>query len=150
MVMCGHFDVWAQNPYMRSMMRTVLSGLALSTALLALPAAACDMHGVNGMHWTPMSQWQNFSPRQSFIDPAFANDDEMRQDTVPTTVPPARPRPTFANAANKAALSAKSKLGLKLAPKTETAKVEETVEEEWKPKLIVRQTSLESHTQPVR
>lgn len=77
------------------------------------------MHG--GMFWTPSSSWQNFSPRQSFIDPAFS-DDELAQgqfDVAPTPVPQEKKRPSFSNAANHAAMAAKAKMGLKLVSSSE-------------------------------
>ncbi|MEM7728407.1 MAG: hypothetical protein AAF311_03945 [Pseudomonadota bacterium] len=92
------------------MTKIMVSALFLSVCAAASPAAACGFHGLNGMHWTPSSQWQDFSPRKSYIDPAFS-DAEMGNVAPPSTIPPStmpskRARPTFANAADKAARAA--------------------------------------------
>lgn len=85
--------------------------------LVSVPAVACDMHGPNGMFWTPMSHWQNFSPKVSTVDPAFFGDDEDPAFLGDTSgnldfaaPPPPRVRPSFSSAADKASRAAKTRV----------------------------------------
>ncbi|MGB6231499.1 MAG: hypothetical protein WBF53_15395 [Litorimonas sp.] len=96
------------------MKKTVLSGLTLLALGVAAPAVACEFHGAG---WTPTSSWQNFSPIGSFQD-SFENgeySDLGNSFSAPETraVPPQRVKPSFSNAADRAARRAKTLLAMK-------------------------------------
>lgn len=121
---------------------TALTSLALS--LLAVPAMACEFHGGTGWFQAPASQWQNFNPRASFEDPAFADDNAEEDDFTP--FPARAKKPSFSNAADRASKAAKARLAMT----NDRKKAKSKPVEEKKPELIVREVSLETNAEPVR
>lgn len=91
-------------------------GIAGLVSAVSLPAVACDMHGANGRHWTPMTKWQNFSPIASKVDPAFMGNEDIAFlgdasasfDLAPP--PPRKVRPSFSTAADRASRLAKTRV----------------------------------------
>ena len=120
--------------------------IAISALVLALaaPAFACDMHG-GGWFGTSSAHWQNFNPQATYQDPAFLGDSEANNQFTPLPVRPAKP--SFSNAADRASKAAKAKLAM-LERSEEDPKSEK--KDEWKPKLTVRQSTLEADAQAVR
>lgn len=122
---------------------------------MALPAMACDMHGPNGMHWTPMSQWKSFSPKVSTIDPAFFNDEDpaFLGDTSGAfelaPPPPQRIRPSFSGAADRASRAAKTRL--RMMGNQSDAQNDETADtEQDRVDTVSAQSDSETNTQPIR
>ena len=97
--------------YIIAMMKTLVIGaLITATSALALPAHACDMHGGGGFGFgNPNANWQAYNPRVSTQDPALWNEN-TEQASLMTAVPTEKARPSFSNAANRAALLAKARL----------------------------------------
>lgn len=104
------------------MIRTLTSGLLLCAFVAVAPASACEFHG--GALWTPSHSWQNFTPRESFVDPIFG-DPEEELFQIQLEEPPQKARPSFSKAASEASRKAKSRIKLanhKVVEKKETEK----------------------------
>ena len=82
-------------------MKTVAT-LALLLSTVAVPAAACDLHGMFGRHYTPISKWESFTPLESDTDALDAQAGSRFDRLAPSKTAPARPKPSFANAADRA------------------------------------------------
>lgn len=106
-----------------------LTALALiaSCASFALPAHGCDMHGAGfggfgsaGAHWKPYSFAPNRTPyaaeQKTIEEPAMP---KPLAETAPAktlaskNLPAKKARPSFSNAANRAALAAKKSIAQK-------------------------------------
>ncbi|WP_154813632.1 hypothetical protein [Hellea balneolensis] len=88
------------------------SSILLASLALSGAANACDMHGGGfgfGMRNAP---WQTYTPKVSTTDPALMQDDKLSK-LATDKVPLIKPRPSFSNAANLAAMKAKAKLASK-------------------------------------
>ena len=91
------------------MLKTILIGSLLTTAsALALPAYACGFHGGGFGN----VNWQPYNPRASYEDPALLNKN-YEETSLITPIPAEKARPSFSNAANRAALIAKARLAKK-------------------------------------
>jgi hypothetical protein len=122
---------------------------------ISLPAMACDMHGANGRHWTPMTKWQSFSPKASNVDPAFFGDEDIAflGDASATfdlaSPPPRRVRPSFSTAADRASRAAKTRIMMM----DQSGNADEplsTDEVDGTNETITASTALKADTQPVR
>ena len=100
--------------YIIAMMKSLVIGTFITvTSAVALPAYACDLHAGGGFSFgSPNANWQSYNPRSSTIDPALIGTDYDDASLI-TPVPPQKPRPSFSNAANRAALLAKTRLAKK-------------------------------------
>ena len=100
--------------YIIAMMKSLVFGAFITaTSALALPTYACDMHGGGGFGFgNPNANWQSYNPRVSTQDPALWNEN-TKQASWMTPVPAEKARPSFSNAANRAALLAKTRLAKK-------------------------------------
>ena len=91
---------------------------------MATPAAACEFHG--GAFWTPSHSWQDFTPRENFVDPIFADlEEELFQTRM--EAPKEKVRPSFANAAGEA--SRKAKFRVRVESAKNTTEMKETDED---------------------
>jgi len=99
--------------YNNAMKKTLIIGaLFATTSALAVPAYACDMHGGAYGFGNPNANWKTYNPRVSTEDPALLNQN-AEIDTMITPIPPEKKRPSFSNAANRAAVVAKSRMAKK-------------------------------------
>ena len=115
----------------------VTTALFLIPVAFAAPASACEMHGGGfGAFGNQGAHWKAFNPRAYDADPAFDGVDE----TLMTPVPPARTRPSFSNAANRAAMIAKARV----ARKNKEAQNQEAEKKEAEKDDIVKKVSLDA------
>ena len=101
--------------YMFNMKNVVLaSSIIIASLSMGGMASACDMHGGGGYGGFGMrnAQWQAYSPRVSFTDPAFS-EDSLESPLPAQDVPPAKAKPSFSNAANMASFKAKARVAKK-------------------------------------
>jgi len=97
--------------YRINMIKTVVIGaLITTTSALAVPAYACGFHG-GGFGGFGNANWKPYNPRVSTEDPAFLNKDTSQASL--TLRPIEDTRPSFSNAANRAALIAKARVAKK-------------------------------------
>ena len=89
------------------------STVILSSLAFGGMAHACDMHGGGGFGFgMKNANWQSYSPRASTIDPGLADYEAITpKDT--SLAAPAKAKPAFSNAANLAAMKAKSRMAKK-------------------------------------
>lgn len=128
--------------------------IGLVTAI-SLPAVACDMHGANGRHWTPMTKWQNFSPIASKVDPAFMGNEDIaflgdasaNFDLAPP--PPRKVRPTFSTAADRASRLAKTRV-MMMEQSANADQPLSTDEVDGSDETRSAPTALKTDTQPIR
>jgi len=79
---------------------------------LAIPAAACDFHGGGfGAFGIPGATWTPYEPQAYTEDPALS--EQNKDAALVTPRPTAKARPSFSNAANRAASIAKSRVAKK-------------------------------------
>ena len=84
---------------------------------LALPAHGCDMHGAGfggfgsaGAHWKPYSPAPN---RSAYAAPEKKTEETAMPKPLVESTPAKKARPSFSNAANRAALAAKKSMAKK-------------------------------------
>ena len=99
------FDNLADSPYIEGMKKYFVSTAVIVIAsATTVPAIACDMHGAGfGAFGNTGANWQPYSPRTYTEDPAFLDQNETDYAAV-TPLPPKKVRPSFSNAANRAAI----------------------------------------------
>lgn len=96
----------------------IIGTLIVSISALALPAHACDMHFGGGFDFrNPNANWQSYhpptpTPPASTQAPALGNEN-TDQASLASPVPAEKARPSFSNAANRAAVLAKTRLAQK-------------------------------------
>jgi len=101
------------------MVKTIVIGaLLITTSAVVLPAYACDMHGGGFGFGNPNANWQSYNPRSYTTDPALLGL-EGDEAALITPVPLQKARPNFSNAANRAALIAKSRMAKKAKDKAD-------------------------------
>jgi len=89
----------------------VTTALFLIPVTFAAPAMACEMHGGGfGAFGNQGANWKAYNPRAYNTDPSFLDGVD---ETLMTPVPAAKPRPSFSNAANRAAMIAKARVAKK-------------------------------------
>jgi len=95
--------------YNNGMMKNFIIGaLVTTTSAVALPAYACGFHG-GGYGGFGNANWKPYNPRVSTEDPVLLNKDT----TAITPLPIGDTRPSFSNAANRAAQIAKARVAKK-------------------------------------
>jgi len=101
----------------------VSTAVIVIASATAVPAIACDMHGAGfGAFGNNGANWQPYSPRTYTEDPAFLDQNTDDYASV-TPLPSEKTRPSFSNAANRAAMKAKARAAKKTKKPTEkTAK----------------------------
>ena len=105
----------------------IIGTLIVSISALALPAHACDMHFGGGFDFrNPNANWQSYHPPTPTPTPtpppstppastqalALGNENTDQASLV-SPVPAEKARPSFSNAANRAAVLAKTRLAQK-------------------------------------
>lgn len=137
---------------MKTLGKIAIVGLVTA---ISVPAVACDMHGANGRHWTPMTKWQNFSPIASKVDPAFSGSEDIAFlgdasasfDLAPP--PPRKVRPSFSTAADRASRLAKTRVMMMAQSTNADERSSTDVVDETKATPSAP-TALKTDTQPVR
>jgi len=84
----------------------------MTTCAFALPAAACDMHGLFGGFGNGNYSWKPYNPGTYSEDPAVL-EKKTDEAALITPIPSKKTKPSFSNAANRAALVAKANLAKK-------------------------------------
>jgi len=98
---------------MHMMKYFVSTAVIVIASATAVPAIACDMHGAGfGAFGNSGANWQPYTPRTYTEDPAFLDQNETDYAAL-TPLPAQKTRPSFSNAANRAAIAAKSKAAQK-------------------------------------
>lgn len=104
---------------------TALAVIA-SLASFAMPAHGCDMHGAGfggfgsaGSHWKPFSPAPN---RSAYVAPEEKSEQTAMPKPLVDTAPAKKARPSFSNAASRAALAAKKTLVQKTEASADSAK----------------------------
>jgi len=113
--------------YTSSMLKLItISALVITTSAMTLPAYACGFHG-GGFGGFGNANWKPYNPQISTEDPALLNRDISQ--TSLTLKPSINTRPSFSNAANRAALIAKARVAKKVKDqeKQESASKEKSV-----------------------
>jgi len=86
----------------------ISSSVIVSVLSIGSISYACDMHGAGfGGYGLRNAPWQSYEPQVSTTDPALAETENL------TPAPVAKPKPSFSNAANLAAMKAKARLAKK-------------------------------------
>ena len=99
----------------------IIGTLIVSISALALPAHACDMHFGGGFDFrNPNANWQSYHPPTppTSTPPASTQalalgSENTDQASLASPVPAEKARPSFSNAANRAAVLAKTRLAQK-------------------------------------
>ncbi len=104
---------------------TIIS-LFFTASAVTLPASACDMHGGGFGFGNPTANWQSYNPRSYTTDPALLGLKDIEASAI-KPIPPQKTRPSFSNAANRAALIAKSRVAQKAKDKAVKASKDEAV-----------------------
>jgi len=107
--------------------RLTLSLIVISTSAFAIPAIACDFHGAGAgynSYRIPGAEWKPYNPRVYTEDPTLFD-----QDTGEAVLITPRPkeRPSFSNAANRAATLAKSRMARKVKTQDDKASKEQNL-----------------------
>ena len=95
------------------MKRPIFIISSIATLAIAAPAMACEMHGGGYTGGAFGMNWQSYTPRASYTDPAQANEDFLGISTEENYTPlPKKPKtkPSFSSAASDAAQRARSRL----------------------------------------
>ena len=99
------------------MKKFAIGTLIITASSMALPAFACDMHGGGGWRLGNASaNWQSYNPQSYTTDPSLL--DEKSGAALVSQLPPKKTNPSFSNAANRAAILAKSRLAKKASADT--------------------------------
>jgi len=106
-------------------MRILISLSAFSVLAIALPAAACDMHGGGGGMFNQLSgaSWQHYTPNDDAD--ALTIEEQLvkwHAESEAKLEAPKPRKPSFASASNRAVIAAKARL----AKKPESASAEKS------------------------